>query len=52
MKTERFEKYYRAESIHKKRQLAWPLYGAGLENLGIDENRSNAKSLRIRMMNY
>jgi len=36
MKTERFEKYYRAESIHKKRQLAWPLYGAGLENLGID----------------
>lgn len=36
MKTERFEKYYRAENPQKERQLAWPLYGAGLENLGID----------------
>ena len=36
MDFEHYKKYHDATSPYGEEQLAWPLYGAGLENLGID----------------
>lgn len=38
MNLDRYEKYYAAKNSYKQEQLAWPLFGAGLENLGKDGN--------------
>lgn len=34
----KFEKYYQGQVPDKKNNRIWPLYGAGLENLGVDNN--------------
>ncbi len=34
MDLKRFASYLKADTPYKKEQLAWPLYGAGIENLG------------------
>jgi len=47
MKITKYQKYLDAKSALPKKQLAWPLFGAGLENLGM-----NGKPIEITSPEY